>query len=138
MQKYKTIKSKTEYYVEFSDEEKAEFGWEDNQKFSWKILDDGSVKLEPWKKVDIGEMSEFPREVLEMIIQESLEKDITVNQVIVDLLKQSLDSLDLKNNSKYISAKELFDSSIDPNFTNNDIGLPGGAHDDILDRAEES
>jgi len=118
MQSHKTIKSRTEYYIEITDEEKEYAGWEDCQKFDWKLQDDGSVLLKPWVKVDIGEISEYPREVLEMIIQESLEKDIPVNCVINNLLKEGLNLIKTEDDSIV--------GSIDPNFTNNDIGLSGG------------
>ena len=122
MQSHKTVKSRTEYYIDITDEEKEFAGWEDCQKFDWKLQDDGSVLLKPWVKVDIGSITEYPREVLEMIIQESLDKDVTVNQVINDLLKESLKQFKIEDDKIVADAV----GAIDPNFTNNDVGLSGG------------
>jgi SPX domain protein involved in polyphosphate accumulation len=106
-----------------TDEEKEYAGWKDNQRFEWKLQDDGSVMLSPWKEVDLGDISELPREVLEMLVLESLEQDVPVNQIVNDLLKQTL--VDLKNN-------DITKGEIDPNFTNNDIGLPGGTKNEFI------
>jgi hypothetical protein len=59
---------------------------EKGQKFSCKIKD-GSLILEPFVKVEL-EMGDWPREVLELLIQESCEKDISINDVICDLLQE--------------------------------------------------
>jgi SPX domain protein involved in polyphosphate accumulation len=90
----KTIQKREEFFIQFSEDEFKELGWNENQKFEWKTFDDGSVELKPWVSVDLGDISEFPREVLEMLILESLEKDIPVNQVINNLLKKALDNFD--------------------------------------------
>jgi len=127
LQTHKTVKSRTEYYIEMTDEEKQYAGWKDNQRFECKLQDDGSIFLSPWKEVDLGDISELPREVLEMLVLESLEQDLPVNQIINDLLKQTL--ADFKNN-------DLTKGEIDPNFTNNDIGLPGGQLNEYIPSEE--
>jgi hypothetical protein len=117
MNKYKTVKSRTEYYIELTDEERELAGWTENQKFDWKLQDDGSVALIPWKAVDIGDIGDLPRRVLEMLVQESLDKDVPVNLIISDILKQSLEQY---------KSDDTIPGSIDPSSINNDIGLPGG------------
>lgn len=82
----KTVKVKEEHYIEFTDEELQAFNMEKGQKFSCKIKD-GSLILEPFVKVEL-EMGDWPREVLELLIQESCEKDISINDVICDLLQE--------------------------------------------------
>ena len=82
----KTVKVKKEHYIEFTDEELLAFNMEKGQKFSCKIKD-GSLILEPFVKVEL-EMGDWPREVLELLIQESCEKDISINDVICDLLQE--------------------------------------------------
>jgi hypothetical protein len=82
----KTVLKKEDYYIQFTDEEMAELNIEPGQKFSCE-LKDGGIQLTPYAKVEL-EMSSWPREVLELLIQESCEKDISVNDVICDLLKE--------------------------------------------------
>lgn len=93
MERYKTVKEKKDLYIEFSDEEMKEMGWEENQKLSMSLTEDGGIMIKPWVKVDI-DISDWPREVLEMLIDISLKEDKTINQVIVDLLEKSLNYSD--------------------------------------------
>jgi hypothetical protein len=83
----KTILTKEDYYIQFTDEELAELNIEKGQKFTCDVHEDGSIKLTPYAKVEL-EMGDWPREVLELLIQESCEKDISVNDVFCDLLKE--------------------------------------------------
>lgn len=87
----KTIKTKVDSYIELTEDEVTELGWKAGQRLDCKLHPDGSIEIQPWKSVDLGDICEFPREVLEMLVIESLEKDIPVNDVIVNLLKQSLE-----------------------------------------------
>ena len=82
----KTVLKKEEYYIQFTDEELAELNMEKGQKFTCDI-EDGALKLTPFAKIEL-EMEDWPREVLEFIIQESCEKDISVNDVICNLLEE--------------------------------------------------
>jgi hypothetical protein len=82
----KTVLKKEDYYIQFTDEEMSELNIEPGQKFSCE-LKDGGLQLTPFVKVEL-EMGDWPREVLELLIQESCEKDISVNDVICDLLKE--------------------------------------------------
>jgi hypothetical protein len=82
----KTVFKKEDYYIQFTDEEMAELNIEPGQKFTCD-LEDGKLKLTPFAKIEL-EMGDWPREVLELLIQESCEKDISVNDVICDLLEK--------------------------------------------------
>jgi hypothetical protein len=82
----KTILKKEEYYIQFTDEELAELNMEKGQKFTCDI-EDGALKLTPFAKIEL-EMGDWPREILELLIQESCEKDISVNEVISDALRE--------------------------------------------------
>ena len=82
----KTVKVKEDYYIEFTDEELAALKMEKGQKFSCKV-EDGALKLEPFVKMEI-EIGNWEREILEMLIEESCERDVSVNQVINDLLEE--------------------------------------------------
>jgi len=91
MERYKTVKEKRDLYIEFTDEEMAELGWEDNQKLSITVNEDKSISIKPWVRVDI-DMSGWPKEIYELLVKRSLEEDKTVNQVIVDLIEKSINS----------------------------------------------
>jgi hypothetical protein len=97
MDKYKKVLEKKELYIQFSDEEMNEIGWEEGQKLSISYdKDTNSIFLKPYVKVDI-DMSEWSRDVLEFIVSESCKKDVSCNQIIEDVL---VDSLNIKNKPK--------------------------------------
>ena len=85
----KTILPTDDVYIQFTDEEIQEFGWEKGQKFEFQPQDDGSFKIIPYEKLEIN-LEEWSVEVLHMLIKESCEKDISVNDVINNLLKEAL------------------------------------------------
>jgi hypothetical protein len=90
MEKYKKVQEKKELFIQFSDEEMAELGWEEGQKLSFKFDEETkAITLEPFVKVEL-EMETWPRELLLFLIQESCEKDVSVNEVISNTLEQSL------------------------------------------------
>jgi len=84
----KTVLKKEEYYVQFTDEEMAELNMEPGQKFTCD-LEDGGLKLTPFAKIEL-EMGDWPKELLEFLIQESCEKDISVNDVICNVLEEAI------------------------------------------------
>ena len=84
----KPVKVKEEYYIEFTDEELKALKMEKGQKFSCEI-EDGALKLVPFAKMEI-EIGDWDREVLEMLIQDSCEQDISVNEVINNLLEGAI------------------------------------------------
>lgn len=81
----KTILKKEDYYIQFTDEEMAELNIEPGQKFSCE-LKGGGLQLTPYVKMEI-EISGWSREILEFLIGESCDQDISVNEVINNLLK---------------------------------------------------
>ena len=85
----KTILPTNDVYIQFTDEEIKEFGWEKGQKFEFKTLEDGSVQLIPFVKMEIN-LEDWPVEILHMLIKESCDKDISVNDVINNTLKKAL------------------------------------------------
>lgn len=121
----KTLQPTNDLYVQFTDEEIQELGWEAGQKLNVKVHDDGSIELRPFAKVEI-DLADWSREVLEMVITESCEKDISVNEVVSNLLKQSLDmlpDLEKKKEELLLEKDYLYNAKIDPNFTNNDTSI---------------
>lgn len=87
----KTLLPTNDLYLQFTDEEIQELSWEAGQKLEVKQHDDGSIELRPYVKLEL-DMEEWPREVLEMIIKESVEQDISANDVINNILKESLEN----------------------------------------------
>lgn len=85
----KVVQSREEYFIQFTDEELKELKMEKGQKYSWEIVD-GAVKLTPYVKMEI-DITDWDRTVLEMLIQESCERDVSVNEVINDLLEQAIE-----------------------------------------------
>jgi len=90
MEKSKKIQEKTDVFIQFSDEELEELGWEKGQKLSLDFDEETkTIILKPFVKVDI-DMSDWDRELLEFLIQESCEKDVSVNEVISNILEKQL------------------------------------------------
>jgi len=89
----KTIKVKEDYYIDFTDEELAALKMEKGQKYSCEVIGD-SLKLTPYVKIEL-EIGSWDREILEFIINESCEKDVSVNQVINDILEEGIKNVKL-------------------------------------------
>ena len=85
----KVLQPTNECFIQFTEEELSSIGAGPGTKFEAKVHDDGSIELRPYVKVEL-DMEEWSREVLEMIIKESCEQDISANDVINNLLKESL------------------------------------------------
>jgi hypothetical protein len=86
----KTVQSREEYYIQFTDEEMAELKMEPGQKYSWEVKD-GGVQLTPYVKVEM-DISQWDKETLVYLIEQSCQRDVSVNDVIVDTLERYLKS----------------------------------------------
>jgi hypothetical protein len=86
----KTIQTREEAYLEFTEEEINELGLKKGQKFTWVSQDDGSFLLKPHEKVEI-DLAEYPREILEFLIKESIENDVSVNSIIDDAIRDVIE-----------------------------------------------
>jgi hypothetical protein len=84
----KKIESNTEYYVKFTDEELKELNIKEGDKFSWDIKEDG-ILLTKYEKIDL-DLSEFSRELLEFIICESNNRDLTISEFIEQILTEKV------------------------------------------------
>ena len=80
----KKIQRSEDLFVQFTPEELKDLNIKEGDKFSWEITKEG-VSLKKFATLDI-DISDWSREVLEMIIVKSLESDKTVNEVICDLI----------------------------------------------------
>lgn len=76
----KPVQVREEYYIEFTDEELAALKMKKGQKFSCS-LENGGLKMVPYATMEL-DMSDWSREILEYLIEESCEQDISVNEVI--------------------------------------------------------
>lgn len=90
MEKVKKVLEKKDLYIQFSEEEMLELGWETGQKLSFKFDEKTkAITLEPFVKMEL-DISEYSREILEFLIKESCERDVSVNEVINQILEESL------------------------------------------------
>ena len=85
----KTIEPTGDVCVKFTEDELAQLNIKQGDKFSIKETDDG-ILLEKFATVDI-DLAELERELLEFLIQESCVKDVSINQVISDILEKGLE-----------------------------------------------
>ena len=122
----KVLQPTNDAFIQFTEEELSSIGAGPGTKFEAKLHDDGSIELRPYVKIEL-DMEEWPREILEMIVKESCEQDISANDVICNLLKKSLNYLDQNPTNEDLdqAKKELLleKAAIDPNFTNNDTSI---------------
>lgn len=77
-------------FMEFSAEELEELSISPNDKFEVILQEDGSVKLQKYQKLEL-DMQDWPRDFLEILIKESCEKDVPVNEILVSILKKELE-----------------------------------------------
>jgi hypothetical protein len=93
MDKYKKVQEKRDMFIQFSEEEIAEMGWEQNQKLSVELTDDGGISFQPYAKIEI-EIGDWSREMLEYLVGESCDRDISVNEIISEVLTQYIEKDD--------------------------------------------
>jgi hypothetical protein len=132
----KVLQPTNDVFIQFTEEELSSIGAGPGTKFEVKVNDDGSIELRPYVKMEI-DMADWPREVLEMIVKESCEHDISANDVISKLLKESLDKYPTYEDHKQTKEELLFErAAIDPNFTNDDTSICSNKiENDILYRS---
>lgn len=77
-----------QFAVEFEQEEIDRLGINPNDVFD-AFVENGKIVLRPFEKIEI-DLDEFPLEVLHFLIKESCEKNISVNEVIDNILRENL------------------------------------------------
>lgn len=82
----KIIEPTGDVCVKFTEEELLKLGLQKGDKLSWEEAENGFL-LKKYERIDI-DISEWSREVLEMLIVESVEQDISVNDVICNILEE--------------------------------------------------
>jgi len=91
MEKVKKVLEKKDLYIQFSEEEMQELGWKEGQKLSFKFDEKTkAITLEPFVKMEV-EISEWSREILEFLVGESCDRDISINEVINETLLKFID-----------------------------------------------
>lgn len=85
----KTIEPTGEVCVKFTEDELAQLNIKQGDKFSIKETDEG-ILLEKFATIDI-DLAEVEREILEFLIRESCDKDVSVNEVISEVLEKGLE-----------------------------------------------
>jgi bifunctional DNA-binding transcriptional regulator/antitoxin component of YhaV-PrlF toxin-antitoxin module len=82
----KIIEPTGDVCIKFTEEELSKLGLKQGDKLSWEETRDGFI-LKKYEKIDV-DISEWSREVLEMLIAESVEQDVSVNDVICKILEE--------------------------------------------------
>ncbi len=85
----KKVQEKKEYFIQFTDEECEQLNIKEGQKFSMKEMGDGSIKMTPYSSIEIN-LEEFSKDTMMFLISESVEKDISINEVIEEILKRTM------------------------------------------------
>jgi bifunctional DNA-binding transcriptional regulator/antitoxin component of YhaV-PrlF toxin-antitoxin module len=86
----KKVKVREEYYIEFTDEELEKLKLKKGDKLSIDIDENTKeIKLIPYGAIDL-ELSEFNRETLEYLVEQSVIKDVSVNEIINDIVEQAV------------------------------------------------
>ena len=85
----KTIEPTGDVCVKFTEEELAQLNIKQGDKFSIKERD-GEILLEKFATIEL-DLWEFKRGILEFLIQESCEKDISVNEVISNIFERIIE-----------------------------------------------
>ena len=86
----KTLQPSTDLLVTFTEEELEILGLEQGDKLSVYPQEDGSILLEKYVTMEL-ETDEWPRHMLEYLIKASCEKDVSVNEIINDVLTEFLE-----------------------------------------------
>lgn len=90
----KVLEPTGEVCVKFTEDELISLNIKQGDKFSIKETTEG-ILLEKFASIDIN-LSELNRNVLEFLIQESCEKDISINDVVSEILEKGLKDLNEK------------------------------------------
>jgi hypothetical protein len=86
----KTIEPTGDVCVKFTEDELAKLNIKQGDKFSIKEQD-GGILLEKFATIEL-DLSEFDRDILEFLIQESCNKDISINEVISNIFEQIIEN----------------------------------------------
>jgi hypothetical protein len=80
----KIIEPTGDVCVRFTDDELEQLGMKQGDKFSVEETDEGIV-LKKFATIEL-DMAEWEREILEYLIAQSCDKDVSVNEVISEMI----------------------------------------------------
>lgn len=83
----KKLEQETNLVIKFTEDEMAELGIDKNDKFTISVRDDECIILEPYAKVEI-DLESYDKKTLIHMIQMSAEQDISINEVIEQILTE--------------------------------------------------
>jgi hypothetical protein len=86
----KTIEPTGDVCVKFTQDELAELNINEGDKFSIKECDNG-ILLQKFEKLEL-DISEWDRSILEMLISDSCERDISVNDLISEIISKFIEN----------------------------------------------
>jgi bifunctional DNA-binding transcriptional regulator/antitoxin component of YhaV-PrlF toxin-antitoxin module len=89
----KTIEPTGDVCVKFAEDELVQLNIKQGDKFSIKETDDG-ILLEKFATIEL-DLSEFRRDILEFLIQESCDKDISINEVFSNIFEKIIENENL-------------------------------------------
>jgi len=75
--------------IRFTEDELKQLNIKEGDRFDFKLQDDGSVKLDKYVDIEL-DMADWPREVLEMLVKRSCERDVSVNEILIEILEQAI------------------------------------------------
>jgi hypothetical protein len=86
----KKLEKTEQFFIQFTDEELNELNIKKGQKFSIHHNDaDNSLTLKPFATLEI-DLADYNREILEFLIEKSVEEDISINEVICNILEENI------------------------------------------------
>jgi hypothetical protein len=85
----KTLQPTGDMMIAFTEDELNELNIKEGDKFDFKLQDDGSVKLDKYVDLEL-DMQDWPREVLEMLVKRSCESDVSVNEILMEILEKAI------------------------------------------------
>jgi len=86
----KQLKTKEDFYLEFSDSELADLGIKKGDKFEIKCNGDGSIILKPFSSLEI-DLSLFTKDELIEIIKIGEKEDQTFGNTVVNILSKAVE-----------------------------------------------
>jgi hypothetical protein len=86
----KTIEPTGDVCVKFTQDELDELNINEGDKFSIKECDNG-ILLQKFEKLEL-DISEWDRSILEMLISDSCERDISVNDLISEIISKFVEN----------------------------------------------
>lgn len=88
----KILEPTGEVCIKFTDEELEQLNIKQGDKFSC-ILQDNGVLLQKYKTIDL-DLSEFSKEVLIMLIEESIKTNLPIEDVLENIISQFVKNFD--------------------------------------------